>query len=69
MQYLDIMEIFRSGEIEINETLTVVVLYIANCTVLPVQPTIASYDLRPQPKFKLGWAGVELEIEVVVDDS
>jgi hypothetical protein len=32
------MEIFRSGEIEINETLTAVVLNNAKCTVLPVQP-------------------------------
>jgi hypothetical protein len=38
------MEIFPVREkIEINETLTAVVLYNANCTVSPVQSTIA-YD-------------------------
>jgi hypothetical protein len=60
------MEIFRSGEIEIKEALFAVVLNSANCTVLTVQLTIAKLGLYELSLNLSGWAGAELEIEVVV---
>ena len=49
------VEIFRSGELEIKETLLVVVLNSANCTVLTVQITLAKLGLT---KLHLNPSGV-----------
>jgi hypothetical protein len=64
-----IMEIFRSGEIEIKETLTAVVLNSANCTVLTVQLTIAKLGRTKLNLNPSGAAGAELELEDVVVTS
>jgi hypothetical protein len=60
-----IMEIFRSGEIEIKEALIAVVLNNANCTVLSTVQLIAKLGLT---KLNLNPSG-ELEIEDVVVTS
>jgi hypothetical protein len=58
------MEIFRSGEIEIKETLIAVALNNANCTVSTVQPGAANSSQARTKGLSLNFRA-ELEIEVV----